>query len=370
MKPQESTIYSLARPEIVAMKPYSSARSEAAAEGVLLNANESPWSLTNADSKDINPSTDQMNRYPEPQPQLLISRLAMLYGVCPSQLLVTRGSDEGIDLLTRVFCRAGKDSILQNTPAFGMYRIAALTQGAKIVSIPRLAEAGFSIDTEKLFDTLETNERIKLVFLTTPNNPTGDSIKQTFLLDLLEATRDQAIVVVDEAYAEFSKQPSFAPLVSEYENLVILRTLSKAWAGAGLRCGSMIASPAVIDLMRRIIAPYPLATPVTELAVRLLEPKILEQQQRLLESIQINKQRLLGILEKQDYISDIWPGDANFILLRTEDADGLMQHCAKQKVILRAFKNEPLLQQCIRITVGSDSDLDALEAALETWKSA
>jgi len=356
----QTSISKLARAEIVAMQPYSSARSEAPGEGVLLNANESPWSLL-PDSK--------LNRYPEPQPERLVSRLANLYQVNREQLLVTRGSDEGIDLLTRVFCRAGKDAILQCTPAFGMYSIAAQTQGADVVSIPRRIADNFSMDTDKLLKTIKSDSRIKLVFLTSPNNPTGDSIDKETLLRILQAANNKALVVVDEAYAEFSNKDSFTPLVSDYNNLVVLRTLSKAWAGAGLRCGSVIANGEVLDLLRRIIAPYPLASPVVEMAERLLEPQMLQLQQRLLKALASNKKRLLKILQAQDYITDIWPGDANFILIRSYDASRLMQHCRQHNVMLRAFNNEALLADCIRISVGSDSDLDSLETALNTWKA-
>ncbi|MCF6226137.1 MAG: histidinol-phosphate transaminase [Xanthomonadales bacterium] len=354
------SISKLARPEIVAMKPYSSARSEAPGEGVLLNANESPWSLL-PDSK--------LNRYPEPQPQRLVSRLANLYQVNRKQLLVTRGSDEGIDLLTRVFCRAGEDAILQCTPAFGMYAIAAQTQGVDVVSIPRLAADNFSMDVDKLLLTLANDTRLKLIFLTTPNNPTGDSIDKATLLKILQSVNGRALVVVDEAYAEFSNKASFCPLVTEYNNLVILRTLSKAWAGAGLRCGTVIAQTEVIDLLGRIIAPYPLASPVVELAERLLDPEVLSLQQQQLQALANNKQRLFTILKAQNYITDIWPGDANFILIRLDDASGLMRYCGQQNIILRAFNNEPLLQNCIRISVGSNSDLDSLETVLKTWKT-
>ncbi|MCF6263791.1 MAG: histidinol-phosphate transaminase [Xanthomonadales bacterium] len=342
------------------MKPYSSARSEAPDEGVLLNANESPWSLL---------PDAQLNRYPEPQPQQLVSRLASLYQIEREQLLVTRGSDEGIDLLTRVFCRAGEDAILQCTPAFGMYRIAAQTQGVDVVSIPRLLADNFSMNTDKLLETLAGDTPIKLVFLTTPNNPTGDSIDKATLLKILQTANGSALVVVDEAYAEFSSKASFCSLVAEYNNLVVLRTLSKAWAGAGLRCGSVIAQHEVIDLLGRIIAPYPLASPVIELAERLLAPEILSLQQQQLLALANNKQRLIKILKAQNYITDIWPGDANFILIRLEDASGLMHYCRGHNIILRAFNNEPMLQGCIRISVGSDSDLDSLETALNTWKT-
>jgi len=357
-------IESLARPEIVAMKPYSSARGEAPGRGILLNANESPWALLEIAELDSG-----LNRYPDPQPAELVSRLAGLYGLARENVLVTRGSDEGIDLLTRVFCRAGKDAILHCPPTFGMYRIAAQTQGAATVSIPRLADKEFRMDRQGILDAIAQDGRIKLVFLTSPNNPTGDAVEEDFLLDLLEATSDRALVVVDEAYTEFCRFPSAAALIDRYENLVVLRTLSKAWAAAGLRCGAVLAQASVIALLRRIIAPYPLASPVISLACRMLDTEVLDRQQQLLAQVQRNKQRLLSILENRSFIHDIWPGEANFVLLRIGSADELLAFCAARGVILRGYPGEPMLSACIRISVGSEEDLAALETALDAWEA-
>ena len=185
------SIESLARPEIVAMKPYSSARKEAPGKGILLNANESPWSLLENAGPD-----NKLNRYPEPQPRELVSRLAELYAVNEEKVLVTRGSDEGIDLLTRVFCQAGQDAILHCPPTFGMYRIAAQTQGAAIVSVPRSPENGFTLDRQGVLEAVAGDDRIKLIFLTSPNNPTGDAIEADWLPYLLEATSNRALVIV------------------------------------------------------------------------------------------------------------------------------------------------------------------------------
>lgn len=353
-------VESLARPEILAMKPYSSARTEAPGRGILLNANESPWMLIE--------EGDALNRYPDPQPALLLSRLARLYSVPGESLLLTRGSDEGIDLLTRVFCRAGKDAILQCPPTFGMYRIAAQTQGAEIISVNRIAENGFAIDRRAVLETLQDNPRIKLVFLTSPNNPTGDVIEPGFLRTLLESTRNRSVVVLDEAYAEFCAQPSATSLIGEFEHLVVLRTLSKAWASAGLRCGAVIAQPAVIGLLRRVIAPYPLPSPVIGLALKMLEEPVLVKQEKSLEQLKENKRFLLDALPGLSFIREILPGEANFVLVRVDKPTEVLTFCASRGVIIRGFPADPLLGDYLRISIGSENDLSALLAAFREWE--
>ena len=353
------SIDKLARPEIVAMKPYSSARKEAPGKGILLNANEAPWSLLETASG--------INRYPDPQPERLVSRLARLYGTLEENLLVTRGSDEGIDLLTRVFCRAGQDAILQCPPAFGMYRIAAQAQGAEVVNVPRSAE-DFSLDEQGVLDALASNASIKLVFMTSPSNPTGDVLQEDFLDRLLVEAKGRALVVVDEAYAEFTDHPSMIARIANNEHLVVLRTLSKAWAAAGLRCGTVIAQPSVISLLRRVIAPYPLPSPVVSLAMDMLEEEALEKQRDMLQQVKRNKGILLRMLEGRAFVQTVYPGEANFVLIRVNDADGLLTHCAQQNVILRGFPAEPVLRDCIRVSVGSENDLDQLRLALDDWE--
>jgi histidinol-phosphate aminotransferase len=357
------TIEALARPEIAAMKPYSSARSEAPGRGILLNANESPWPLL-----DEGEPGSGLNRYPDPQPGELRRRLATLYGVEPECLLVTRGSDEGIDLLTRVFCAYGKDAVLHCPPTFGMYRIAAQTQGVDLVAVPR-DERDFSLDRQRVLDTVRQDARVKLIFLTSPNNPTGDILTQTFLEKLLDAALGRALVVVDEAYIEFSSQPSASSWIGRFEHLVVLRTLSKAWASAGLRCGSVLARPSVIGLLRRVIAPYPLPSPVTALAFRMLDDAMLEQQQSMLRRIAHNKQFLLDLLHGRSFIRDLFPGEANFVLMRVDDADGLLGFCLERNIVLRGFPSDPALAGCIRISVGSEEELAQLETVLNEWES-
>lgn len=358
-------VTALARPEIVAMKPYSSARKEAPAQGILLNANEAPRSLMAALSLD-GLRSPEFNRYPDPQPAELVDGLARLYEVKPANVLVTRGSDEGIDLLTRVFCRAGTDAILHCPPTFGMYRIAAQTQGAAVVSVQRTAD--FAMDTRGILDAVNRDERIRIVFLTSPANPTGDCVEESFLRELLAATVGRAIVVVDEAYVEFTNRPSFARWVDDHSQLVVLRTLSKAWASAGLRCGAVIAQPPVIDLLRRVIAPYPLASPVVSLALYALQPRQQQLQRELLSEIRANKASLLKMVESRSFVLKVWPGDANFVLLRVRNAAGILSFCAARGVILRGFPAEPLLGDCIRITVGSGEDLAVLDRVLDEWE--
>lgn len=372
-------IEALARPEIVALRPYSSARKEAPARGIMLNANEAPRSLL---------AEAGLNRYPDPQPQALVERLAALYGTRADQVLVTRGSDEGIDLLTRVFCRAGLDAVLNCPPTFGMYRIAAATQGAAIVSVPRSPANAFRLDGQALLDALAADRRgdgrIKLVFLTSPNSPTGDGIEQALLLEILEQARGCAVVVMDEAYAEFCGRPSSVGLVGEYENLAVLRTLSKAWAAAGLRCGTVLAQPDLIALLQRVIAPYPLPSPVIALALRTLQDDMLDRQRRLLAEVSSNKQNLLAALAGRPFLSEVIPGEANFVLVRvnaetapgpdpaagarTDDpAEPLLMFCAERGVILRGFPTEPLLRGYLRITVGTREEIAALSTLLDQW---
>ena len=358
-----SSVTELARPEIVAMKPYSSARREAAARGILLNANESPWPLVGENDDEL----DSLNRYPQPQHAGLAAKMASAYGLPADHLLITRGSDDGIDLLVRVFCRAGVDSVLDTPPGFGMYRIAAQIQGAGMVDIPRKPET-LELDQSAIVEALEAETPPRLAFFTSPANPTGDLVEPAFLEQVLKITRGRTIVVVDEAYAEFTQADGAAHLIANNPHLVVLRTLSKAYASAGLRCGGVLAQPQVIDLLMRVIPPYPLATPVLNLALRLFEPGVMQQQQAFLNEIAINKTRLLDILQGRPFVERMWPGHANFVLLRVNDSAALVKHCANSGITIRAFPAAPLLHNCVRISVGSADELQALERALADFE--
>lgn len=358
-----AAIQRLARPEILAMKPYASARGTAGDDGVLLNANEAPVSLVEVEGGSL-----ALNRYPPPQPEALASRLARLYGVDISRVLVTRGSDEGIDLLLRVFCRPGEDAILECPPCFGMYRISAQVQGAEVVAVER-DPGSLAMDVSATEQALREDGRIRLVFLTSPNNPTGDLLARDDLLRLLEACDEQALLVLDEAYIEFCSAESAADLVAQHPQLVVLRTLSKAWASAGLRCGAVIADPAVINLLGRVMAPYPLSAPAIDAALTVTSQGCRERQADMLAELAEEKLRLLTFLDSLPGIRDTWPGEANFVLIRVDDGTALVRHCAGAGVRIRDFSNQRLLSGCVRLTVGNRADMEQLEAALADWST-
>jgi len=353
-------IVRLARPEIVAMKPYVSARNSAAADGVLLNANEAPA----VHVEDPQWRSLSLHRYPQPQPAALRSRLAELYAVGEDNLLVTRGSDEGIDLLTRVFCRAGQDAIIECTPCFGMYRIAATIQGARVIDVPREAENGFRIDFDKLEQTIRDQPGVRLVFLTSPNNPTGDLIGRDRLESVLRAAEGRALVVLDEAYIEFSNENSAAELIGRWPHLVVLRTLSKAWAAAGIRCGVVIADPAVIGLLLRVIAPYPLSAIAIDAALRAISADSRVRQQEFVQSVRQRRADLYRFMSSLDWVTQAWQGEANFILVRVADASGLVGWCAGHGIRIRDFSTQKQLEGCVRVTIGSPTEMADLKKVL------
>ena len=349
----------LARPEIRAMKPYASARALADSAGILLNANESPWP----------PAGDggmALNRYPDPQPAGLKSRLAELYGTQPENLLVTRGSDEGIDLLVRVFCRPGIERVLICPPCFGMYALSAQVQGAEVVQAP-LVETGDGFDLPA--DLAARARGCRIAFLCSPNNPTGNTISAETVAALAAAQDGTGLVVVDEAYVEFAPETSMIPLLARHPNLVLLRTLSKAHGLAGCRLGTVIADPVVIDLLRRIIAPYPLPTPTVSIALQALTEDALAAERAHLETLAAERDRLTEALASSPGIVKIWPGTANFVLVRAADGPRLVRDAAAAGIRLRDQSAQPGLDDCVRITVGAPEENNALIGFIREWNS-
>jgi len=356
-------INKMARAEIVAMKPYVSARNSAAADGILLNANEAPFPHVD----DSQWQRLALNRYPSPQPAILKARMAELYGVAGDNILLTRGSDEGIDLLTRVFCRPGQDAIVECTPCFGMYRIAATIQGAEVIDVPRLAEQGFKSDFTELENVISQQPGVKLVFLTTPNNPTGDLIKRDELQRVLKACEDKALLVLDEAYIEFCTADSACDLIKDWPQLVVLRTLSKAWAAAGIRCGTVIANPDVIGLLQRVIAPYPLAATAIDAALQATSGDAVGRQQVFIASVKKARIEMQEFLSGCEWVDAYWESEANFILLRVSNASELVECCASNGIRIRDFSSQAQLQGCVRLTIGSEEELRALKTALQVF---
>jgi histidinol-phosphate aminotransferase len=334
-------VLALVRPEILALAPYSSARKEAKGGRVWLDANENPET----------PAAHQplLNRYPDPQPADLVARLAALYGVTPARCLVTRGSDEGIDLLLRTFCRAGRDAILITPPTYGMYVVAADIQGAKTLRVPLVRESNFALDARAVLAAV--TPAVKLVFLCSPNNPTGGLLERGAVLEVVRALAGRAVVVVDEAYVDFSGQPSLAAEIPANPNLVVLRTLSKAYGLAGARVGTTIADPAVIAVLQKVIAPYPVPAPVLQAALAALTPAGLAAAADSVRQIVAERQRLLAALPGLAVVKRVWPSDANYVLVEVADSSRAMAAGRAAGIVWRDRSKD--VPNTIRITVGT-----------------
>jgi len=339
----------LARESIQKLIPYSSARIESLPRGIRLDANENPfW------------RKDGLNRYPSPQPALLRQRLATLYGVKASQLLLTRGSDEGIDLLTRVFCEANKDAILITPPTYGMYEVAANIQGARIISV--LLEKDWALNKEEILK--QGNSTLKLIFLCSPNNPTGNILNTEDVTAFCKAFQNQALIVLDEAYIEFSTTSSLARLVSDYPNLVILRTLSKAFGLAGARLGSLIANPEIIELLQKVIAPYPIPILVAKAAMKALSAENQARVKSQIQSLQKERDQLQEFLKSLSSVERVYPSQANFLLVKVKDVSTWMETCKAHQIIIRSRVHLPKLENCVRITIGTEKENKRLKEVL------
>ncbi len=281
------------------------------------------------------------------------------------RLLISRGSDEGIDLLMRAFCRAGTDRVVICPPCFGMYGLSARIQGAEVIEVP-LIDRGEDWDLDA--DGVINADAPKLTFLCSPNNPTGNDVPVDAVRRICRAREGTGLVVVDEAYIEFSPAGPMTHLLDAHDNLVVLRTLSKAYALAGCRIGVLIAHPAVIDLLRRIIPPYPLPTPSVAAARRALaDPSRLNEQ---LATLQQSKDRLIEALTALPGVARLWPGQANFILIRVDSASNLVEAAASQGIRLRNQSAQAQLDNCVRITIGTPEEtarlIDFLQAYFST----
>jgi histidinol-phosphate aminotransferase len=346
MSAVDSTL-KLVRPDILALTAYSSARKEAKGGRVWLDANENPE--TPSAAKPL------LNRYPEPQPAALVAQLASLYGVEANQVLVTRGSDEGIDLLLRTFCRAGQDAILFTPPTYGMYVVAAGIQGAATVTVPLIRENNFALDADAVLKAV--TPEVKLVFLCSPNNPTGGLLDRATVMSLVRALAGRAVVVVDEAYVDFAGQPSLAAEIPANPNLVVLRTLSKAFGLAGARVGTTIADPAIIAVLQKVIAPYPVPTPVLLAALEALSPAGLAASRASVATLLAERARLAAALPKLPAVKRVWPSDANYLLVEVSDSAKAMAAGRSAGVIWRDRSKD--VPNSIRITVGTAEENNA-----------
>ena len=355
----KASVLALARAEFLSFKGYSSARMEASAGATFLNANESPW----PPGPDAH-SLETLNRYPEPQPKMLLQRLANIYGVAEESLLIGRGSDELIDLLTRAFCRAGVDRVLIMPPTFGMYKVCANVQGAEVIEVPLLAENNFAPDWAAARAALSSG--VKLAYVCTPNNPTGGAVDPLELREFVIAAAGRAVVVVDEAYFEYAKTTSAIAMLQEFDHVVVLRTLSKAYGLAGARIGCVIAQPDVIKLLRTLMAPYPIASPAVHAALRGLSdlPLVAER----IACLIAERKRIASALENLAGVRKVWNSVANFLTFEVVDAKLVYRSLADQGVVVRDVSHYPGLSQNLRVSVGTPQEntqfLNALTAAL------
>lgn len=347
-------IEELARDNVRALTPYQSARRLGGNGDVWLNANEFPLPVP------FELSQQTLNRYPECQPKIVIERYAAYAGLQPEQVLVSRGADEGIELVMRAFCEPGKDAILFCPPTYGMYSVSAETIGIEYRTVPALEN--WQLNLPAIAGQLDG---VKVVYMCSPNNPTGNLIDPDDIRALLEMTAGKALVVADEAYIEFCPQATLSGWLKDYPHLVILRTLSKAFALAGLRCGFTLANKPVIDLLMKVIAPYPLATPVADVAGQALSDQGIALMQQHVAELNASRAWLLEQLPQLSLVQQVFPSETNYILARFTDSPAVFKSLWEQGIILRDQNKNPGLAGCLRISIGTREECERLIAALQ-----
>ncbi|WP_459190007.1 histidinol-phosphate transaminase [Parabacteroides sp. APC149_11_2_Y6] len=336
----------LVRPNVWNMKPYSSARDEYhGSASVFLDANENPYNTP-------------YNRYPDPMQWKLKERIAELKGVAVKSIFLGNGSDEPIDLVIRAFCEPAADRIVSIAPSYGMYEVAAEVNNVEFCKVE--LDKSFNLDTDRLLQAVD--ERTKVIYLCSPNNPTGNSLEREKLYRILNTF--QGIVVIDEAYIDFSAEPSFLSELDRFPNLIVLQTLSKAWGAAGIRMGMAFASPEIIFILNKIKYPYNVNMLTQAQALDILNHA--DRMKEQLDAILSERARLQSVLSGLACVKKMYPTDANFILVDVGDANGIYDLLVNKGVIVRNRTNVTLCNGCLRITVGTPEENQALLAVLET----
>ncbi|RMF26521.1 MAG: histidinol-phosphate transaminase [Bacteroidetes bacterium] len=339
----------LVRPNIRKLQPYRSARDEFSGPGrVFLDANESPFGTG-------------LNRYPDPLQRELKEAIAHLKGVPPERIFLGNGSDEVIDLLFRIFCEPGQDRAIVLPPTYGMYGVCAGVAGVEVLEVPLRPD--FQPQVEAILGAAD--ERAKLLFLCSPNNPSGNDLQEDALRQLLGTF--PGIVVVDEAYIDFSDRPSCIHWLERYPNLVVLQTFSKAWGLAGIRLGMAFAGEPLIALLNKVKPPYNVNRLTQQAALEALRrPQIVRQN---IQTLLRERARLRDALGHYPFVEKVFPSDANFLLVRVRDADGLYAHLLERGIVVRNRSRQLHCAGCLRITVGTSEENTALLKALDEWKS-
>ena len=334
----------LVRPNVWRMQPYSSARNEFQGNAsVFLDANENPWN-------------EPINRYPDPLQRQVKARLSQLKGVEPRSIFLGNGSDEAIDLVIRAFCEPKADNIVTITPSYGMYEVAAETNDVECRKVA--LDERFDLDVAALWAAVDAHT--KVIYLCSPNNPSGNSLNREAIYQLLRGF--EGLVVVDEAYIDFSAQPSFLAELSQYPNLIVLQTFSKAWGAAAIRLGMAFAAPAIIEVLNKIKYPYNINLLVQNKALELMENEAEMRQE--VKAILAERVRMAKLLSEAPFGFEVFPSDANFLLVRVGDTDRLYKALVDRGIIVRNRNRVLKCQGCLRITIGLPAENDLLLHAL------
>lgn len=349
---EKFNLESLVRANIKRLKPYSSARSEFRGNAeVFIDANENGYG---------SPLEENFNRYPDPLQWKLKLELSKIKGVPPQNIFIGNGSDEVIDLAFRIFCEPKVDNVITCPPTYGMYKVCADINDVEVREV--LLTADFQLNVEGILSVIDENT--KLLFICSPNNPTGNNFQRIDIETLLN--NFPGMVIIDEAYINFSRQKPFLRELTEYENLIVMQTLSKAWGLAALRLGLGFASEKMIDLFNKVKPPYNINLSSQQLGLKALS-NINEVNQNI-KNIVAHRSWMEEQLKRFNFIRQIYPSDANFILVKVEDADKLYQYLLLNRIIVRNRTHEPLCENCIRITIGTETENLSLINALKNYE--
>jgi histidinol-phosphate aminotransferase len=340
-------INNLLRKNIQNLKPYSSARDEFSGDAmVFLDANENPYN-------------EPYNRYPDPLQKVLKEKISTLKNISANKIFLGNGSDEPIDLLIRAFCEPGTDNIATINPTYGMYQVAADTNDIEVNKVSLTAD--FELDSKQILQSV--NEKTKLIFLCSPNNPSGNSLNKEAMLEIIQ--NFEGLVILDEAYIDFAPGKSLLPEIEKYPNLVILQTFSKAWGMAGIRLGMAFASNEIISILNKIKYPYNLNILTQQKAIELLENQ--KQVEIWVQKLIEEREKMVKYLSKLHFVSKIYPSDANFLLVKVTDARGIYNYLVESGIIVRDRSKIHLCDNSLRITIGTMEEDNVLLQALKEY---
>ncbi len=342
---------SLLRQNIKNLTPYSSARDEFSGDAkVFLDANENSLG---------SPLTRWYNRYPDPHQKQLKQEIAKVKGTHAQNIFLGNGSDECIDLLFRCFCTPGLDNVIICPPTYGMYEVSANINDIEVKRAPLLPD--FQLDLVHIENLVDSHT--KIIWICSPNNPTANSMQREDIEMVIN--NFNGLVVIDEAYINFSRQKSFLQEIADYPNLVVLQTFSKAWGLAGLRLGMAFASPEILEILDRVKPPYNIGQPTQELALKAIE-EVGQVNDMIKELVQM-RAALKAVFEKLPFVQTVYPSDANFLLVKVDDAKGVYEFLLNRGIVVRDRSNVKLCENCLRITIGTEMENTDLVEALADY---